>query len=257
MATWTDSSRPVSRRTCKPARDKPVSDQHPETDENKLIAQRRDKLQAWRERGEAYPNRFRRDAYAADLQAAHADESTETLEADAIRVRVAGRMLAKRVMGKASFAQVQDMTGTIQLHVRRDALPEGLYPEFKTWDLGDIIGAEGTLFRTRAGELTISVDRIVLLTKSLRPLPEKYHGLADQEARYRQRYPDLIMNPEVRRVFDPVVLDELFQPVRDSVGPDREKRVCEPERFQRRGVAHWSPPSIVRTPWSWAWPAPP
>ncbi|MFO7857973.1 MAG: lysine--tRNA ligase [Ectothiorhodospiraceae bacterium] len=179
-----------------------MSDQHPETDENKLIAQRRDKLQAWRERGEAFPNRFRRDAYAADLQAAHADESTETLEADAIRVRVAGRMLAKRVMGKASFAQVQDMTGTIQLHVRRDALPEGVYPEFKTWDLGDIIGAEGTLFRTRAGELTVSVDRLVLLTKSLRPLPEKYHGLADQEARYRQRYLDLIMNPEVRHVFE-------------------------------------------------------
>ena len=178
-----------------------MSKDTPETDENKLIAQRREKLQTWRETGAAFPNDFRRDAFAADLHAAHADQDTETLENEGVRVRVAGRMMAKRVMGKASFTQIQDMTGRIQLYVRRDDLPEGHYQDFKKWDVGDIVGAEGTLFRTRAGELTVNVDRIALLTKSLRPLPEKYHGLGDTEARYRQRYLDLMTNPDTRHLF--------------------------------------------------------
>ena len=172
-----------------------------QTDENKLIAERRRKLAEWRETGRAFPNDFRRDALAADLHARHGDQDGETLESAGIRVRVAGRMVGKRVMGKASFAHIQDMSGRIQLFLRRDDLPEGQYQAFKGWDVGDIVGAEGTLFRTRTGELSVKAGEVVLLTKSLRPLPEKYHGLTDQEARYRQRYVDLIMNDDSRRVF--------------------------------------------------------
>ena len=212
-----------------------MSKDTPETDENKLIAQRREKLQAWRETGAAFPNDFRRDAFAADLQAAHADQDTETLEHEGVRVRVAGRMMAKRVMGKASFTQIQDMTGRIQLYVRRDDLPEGHYQDFKKWDVGDIVGAEGTLFRTRAGELSVSVDRIALLTKSLRPLPEKYHGLTDQEARYRQRYLDMIMNPEVQQVFQ--LRSRTIQFIRDFLNARRFLEVETPMMQQIPGGA--------------------
>ena len=212
-----------------------MSKDTPETDENKLIAQRREKLQAWRETGAAFPNDFRRDAFAADLHAAHADQDTETLEGEGVRVRVAGRMMAKRVMGKASFTQIQDMTGRIQLYVRRDDLPEGHYQDFKKWDVGDIVGAEGTLFRTRAGELSVSVDRIALLTKSLRPLPEKYHGLTDQEARYRQRYLDMIMNPEVQQVFQ--LRSRTIQFIRDYLNARRFLEVETPMMQQIPGGA--------------------
>lgn len=212
-----------------------MSKDTPETDENKLIAQRREKLQTWRETGAAFPNDFRRDAFAADLHAAHADQDTETLENEGVRVRVAGRMMAKRVMGKASFTQIQDMTGRIQLYVRRDDLPEGHYQDFKKWDVGDIVGAEGTLFRTRAGELTVSVDRIALLTKSLRPLPEKYHGLTDQEARYRQRYLDMIMNPEVQQVFQ--LRSRTIQFIRDYLNARRFLEVETPMMQQIPGGA--------------------
>jgi lysyl-tRNA synthetase, class II len=173
----------------------------PELDENRLIAQRRDKLSALREAGSAYPNDFRRDALAADLHTRHDDADPEELQAAAIEVAVAGRMLGKRVMGKASFATLRDMTGDIQLFVQRDALPEGVYPAFKQWDLGDVLGARGTLFKTRTGELSIQVQELRLLTKSLRPLPEKFHGLSDLETRYRQRYVDLITSEETRALF--------------------------------------------------------
>jgi lysyl-tRNA synthetase class 2 len=172
-----------------------------EIDENKLIAQRRDKLNQLRSEGNAFPNDFRRDVLAAELQAEYGEKDNEFFEQESRRVVVAGRMMAKRVMGKASFAQIQDMSGRIQIFVQRDALAEGEYQKFKTWDVGDIIGAEGELFKTRTGELTVKVDCIRLLTKSLRPLPEKFHGLTDQEIRYRQRYVDLIMNEPVRETF--------------------------------------------------------
>ena len=170
-------------------------------DENKLIALRRQKLHELRQQGQAYPTDFRRDTLAADLHAAHGAQDSDTLDATALRVRVAGRMLAKRIMGKASFVRLRDMSGDIQLFIQKGALPEGVYETFKSWDLGDILGAEGTVFKTKTGELSIKVDTLRLLTKSLRPLPEKFHGLADQETRYRQRYVDLIMNESTRATF--------------------------------------------------------
>jgi len=173
-----------------------------EVDENALIAQRRSKLTALRAAGNAFPNDFRRTHLADDLHAAHGDKDKEELEALGLKVSVAGRLMAKRVMGKNSFAPLQDMTGRIQLFVSRDKLPEGFYnTQFKKWDIGDIVGAEGLLSKTDKGELTVKVDDIRLLTKSLRPLPEKFHGLSDQETRYRRRYIDLIMNEESRNTF--------------------------------------------------------
>ncbi|ANB03538.1 lysine--tRNA ligase [Ectothiorhodospira sp. BSL-9] len=171
-------------------------------DENKLIAQRREKLGKLREdNGAAFPNDFRRNVMAGELHAEYGEREPEWFESNAIRVAVAGRMMAKRVMGKASFTQLLDMSGRIQLFVQRDELPEGRYQEFKAWDVGDILGAEGTLFKTKTGELSVKVDSLRLLTKSLRPLPEKFHGLSDMETRYRQRYVDLIMNEPVREIF--------------------------------------------------------
>ena len=171
-------------------------------DENKLIAQRRDKLKQLRENGNPYPNHFRRDSLSASLHAQYDQFSKEELEEKNIRVVVAGRMMLQRVMGKASFATIKDMAGSIQLFVQRDSLPEGFYNEqFKKWDIGDIIGAEGVLFKTKTGELSVRVDCIELLTKALRPLPEKFKGLSDQETRYRQRYIDLITNDETRMTF--------------------------------------------------------
>jgi len=171
------------------------------SDESGLIAQRREKLRELREAGRAYPNDFRRDALAGELHEAYDELDEAELEARAVRVRVAGRMMAKRVMGKASFTHLQDMSGRIQLFLQRDALPDGVYRAFRSWDIGDIVGAEGLLFKTRTGELSVRAQRLELLSKSLRPLPEKFHGLQDQETRYRQRYLDLIVNPEVRETF--------------------------------------------------------
>ena len=170
-------------------------------DENSLIAQRRAKLDALRSTGNAFPNDFRRNSVAGELHAEYDDKENDVLEADPVRVSVAGRLMAKRVMGKASFVQLQDMSGRIQLFLQRDSLPEGVYQSFKGWDMGDIIGAEGELFKTKTGELSVRADSIRMLTKSLRPLPEKFHGLADQEMRYRQRYVDLIMNDVSRETF--------------------------------------------------------
>jgi len=171
-------------------------------DTNALIEQRRSKLSALREAGQAFPNDFRRDVMAGELHAEYGDKDNETLEASPLRVKAAGRMMSRRVMGKNSFAHIRDMSGQIQLFVARDAFPEGFYnEEFKKWDIGDIVGAEGVLFKTKMGELSIKVDSLQLLTKSLRPLPEKWHGLADVETRYRQRYLDLIANAPAREVF--------------------------------------------------------
>ena len=170
-------------------------------DENKLIAQRREKLAEMREQGVAFPSDFRRDSLAAKLQAEYGEKSKEDLEGTEVTVVVAGRLMAKRIMGKASFAQLQDSSGRIQLFVQRERLGEEVYNDFKHYDIGDIIGATGTLFKTKTDELSIKVSEIRLLTKSLRPLPEKFHGLTDMEQRYRQRYVDLIMNQESREAF--------------------------------------------------------
>lgn len=183
-----------------------MSDQKPipnpaEGDENKLTTQRREKLAALRERGQAFPNDFRRDALASGLHDAYGEAGAEELEARAVAVKLAGRLMTKRIMGKAAFAHLQDMSGQIQVFMQRDHLPEGVYQDFKSWDLGDIVGVTGQLFKTKTGELSVRVDQARLLTKSLRPLPEKFHGLTDAETCYRQRYLDLIMNADSRRVF--------------------------------------------------------
>src|SRR5580692_6654920 len=171
-----------------------------EPDENHLVAERRAKLAKLRESGNAFPNGFRRNARAADLAQAYGSKSPEALAAEAVRVSVAGRLRRKNVMGKGSFAKIEDGSGGIQVRLERDALHD-VYEDFKTWDVGDVIGVEGVLFLTKTGELTVRADRAVLLTKSLRPLPDKWHGITDTETRYRRRYVDLIMNEESRRVF--------------------------------------------------------
>jgi lysyl-tRNA synthetase class 2 len=170
-------------------------------DEHRLIAERRAKLQAIREEGIPFPNDFRRNVMAGELQAEYGEKDKETLEANPVRVSIAGRIMSKRVMGKLSFAHIQDMSGRIQLWIERDALPEGMYMRFKGWDIGDIIGVDGVLSKTSKGELSVKVEEFRLLTKSLRPLPDKWHGLTDTESRYRQRYIDLIMNEVTRSIF--------------------------------------------------------
>ena len=170
-------------------------------DENHIIAERREKLKAWRDSGKAYPNDFRRENLAARLDELYGEQSKEALEATPIQVTVAGRIMLKRVMGKASFVTVQDLSGRIQLYVTKDGVGEAVYDDFKRWDLGDIVGAVGTLFKTKTGELTVQCGEIRLLSKCLRPLPEKFHGLTDVEQKYRQRYLDLITNEETRFTF--------------------------------------------------------
>ncbi len=170
--------------------------------EHELIAERRRKLKALREKGPAYPNDFRRDALAAELHAMYDENDDEKLKEANIEVAVAGRMMAKRVMGKVAFIKLQDRSGQIQIFLQHDELPDGVYQDFKSWDLGDIVATRGALFRTKTGELSVRAGVCRLLSKCLRPLPEKFHGLRDQETRYRQRYLDLVMNPESRQVFE-------------------------------------------------------
>jgi lysyl-tRNA synthetase class 2 len=173
------------------------------SDENRLIAERRAKLAALRTQGIAFPNDFRRTDHAGDLQQQYGDAGKwtgEALEGEGRRVALAGRLLAKRVMGKAAFAQVQDVSGRIQLFLQSTTLGDA-YEAFKGWDVGDIVAATGTLMRTKTGELSVKADALRLLVKSLRPLPDKWHGLSDVEQRYRQRYVDLIVTPEAREVF--------------------------------------------------------
>ena len=164
-------------------------------------AQRRAKLAELRARGQAYPNDFRRDAEAGPLHEQFAGTDAETLEREPVAVAVAGRMMTRRIMGKASFAHLRDGTGSIQIHLRRDDLPEGQYAGFRKFDLGDVVAVEGTMFRTKTGELSVKARSVRLLVKSLLPLPEKFHGLADVETRYRRRYVDLIVNERSRKVF--------------------------------------------------------
>ncbi len=184
-------------------------------DEQEHIRQRRSKLSELRDSGAiAFPTDFRRDVVAGELIAEYGEKSKEELEAEPRRVKIAGRMMTRRIMGKASFVHLQDMSGKMQLYVTRDTLPEGFYNDiFKKWDIGDIIGAEGVLFRTQTGELSVKVDDIRLLTKALRPLPEKYHGIADQEIKYRQRYLDLIMSEDTRNTF--LVRSKIVAYIRD------------------------------------------
>ncbi len=171
-------------------------------DLNNELKTRREKLAALREQGVAFPNDFRRDHTSDQLHADFDGKENEELEALNVEVAVAGRMMTRRIMGKASFVTLQDVGGRIQLYVARDDLAEGVYnDQFKKWDLGDIIAARGKLFKTKTGELSIHCTELRLLTKALRPLPDKFHGLQDQEARYRQRYLDLISNDESRKTF--------------------------------------------------------
>ncbi len=174
----------------------------PQEELNDILAARKEKLDAMREKGQAFPNDFRRKDISDKLHAKYNEKTKEELEELAVEVTVAGRMMTRRIMGKASFATIQDMGGRVQVYVARDNLAEGFYnTEFKKWDLGDIVGAKGTLFKTKTDELSIKVSEIRILTKALRPLPDKFHGLSDTEACYRQRYLDLIANEESRKTF--------------------------------------------------------
>jgi len=181
-----------------------MEEQHPPAgqDSNQIIAERRAKLSALRAAGSAYPNDFRREDLAADIVAQHDKTDRDALETNPVAVTVAGRIMLKRVMGKASFATIQDMSGRLQLYVSDGDTGQAAHEAFKHYDIGDIIGASGTLFKTRTGELTVRVRELRLLAKSLRPLPEKFHGLADQEVKYRQRYLDLIVNEDARSKFE-------------------------------------------------------
>jgi lysyl-tRNA synthetase, class II len=175
-------------------------------DDNKLVAERREKLGAWRAQAQAagqaaFPNDFKPQQRAAELLRTHDNTPNEELEPQQVAVSVAGRLMLKRVMGKASFGTVQDATERIQLFVTRDGVGEASYELFKQMDLGDIVGAEGLLFKTKTGELSVRVSTLRLLTKSLRPLPDKHHGMADQEQKYRQRYLDLIADDAARSRF--------------------------------------------------------
>lgn len=170
-------------------------------DLNEQLLQRKQKLAALREKGNPFPNDFRRDDLASAIHATYDEKDNTSLESENNVVTVAGRIMMRRLMGKASFVHLQDMTGKIQLYIRQDHLPEGEYEEFLNWDIGDIIGATGAVFKTKTGELSVKTSQVRLLTKALRPLPDKWHGLADQEMRYRQRYLDLIVNEKSRQVF--------------------------------------------------------
>jgi len=181
-------------------------------DDNHIIAERREKLAQWRRSGRAFPNDFSRENTAGKLDELYGDKDAEALAANPVQVRVAGRIMLKRVMGKASFITIQDLSGRIQLYVKRDEVGQEVYDDFKHWDIGDIVGCVGTLFKTKTGELTVQASEIRLLTKSLRPLPDKFHGLTDQEQKYRQRYLDLIMNEQTRFTF--VARSRMVQSIR-------------------------------------------
>ncbi len=184
----------------------------PQQDENQIITERREKLKKLREQGVAFPNDFQREHFTGELQAAYGETSKEDLETASITVSVAGRMMLQRVMGKASFATVQDMGGRIQFYINDEGVGADVHESFKHWDMGDIIAAQGVLFKTNKGELSVRVSELRLLTKSLRPLPEKFHGLADQEQKYRQRYLDLMTNEETRKTF--MLRSQIIQAIR-------------------------------------------
>ena len=185
----------------------------PEQDENHIIAERRAKLAEWKATGKAYPNDFSRENTAGKIAEMYEAKSGEELEAAPVEVKVAGRVMLKRVMGKASFITISDLSGRIQIYVARDKVGEETYTAFKRWDIGDIVGVVGTVFRTKTNELTVQASEIRLLSKSLRPLPEKFHGLTDQEQKYRMRHLDLIMNEQSRFTF--VARSRIVQSIRN------------------------------------------
>ncbi|CRZ19601.1 lysine--tRNA ligase [Kingella kingae] len=196
-----------------------MTDQNPnpqveeQLDENQIIAIRREKLNEIRKQGVAFPNDFRRDSFASELHKQYDALSKEELDPQEIPVKIAGRMMLKRQMGKASFATIQDVSGQIQLYLNNKGVSQDILDAFNHWDMGDIVGAVGTLFKTNHGELTVRVSEIRLLTKSLRPLPSKFHGLSDQETKYRQRYVDLIANPDSRETF--IKRSQIVQSIRN------------------------------------------
>ena len=187
-------------------------------EENKLVEERREKLRALRAQGIAFPNDFRRKDLASELHGKFGEKTKEELEPLKAETTVAGRMVLKRVMGKASFATLQDQSGRIQLYISNDATGAETHERFKHWDLGDIVGASGTLFKTKTGELTVHAGSLRLLAKALRPLPEKFHGIADQELKYRQRYVDLIVSDTSRDVVFKRI--RIIQALRAAMGED-------------------------------------
>lgn len=203
-----------------------VQHEEPRQDENEIMALRREKLDHIREKGIAFPNDFRRDSFAGDLHSRYDALDKEILDPQGVAVKIAGRMMLKRAMGKASFATVQDVSGQIQVYINNQGVGEAVHDDFKHWDLGDIIGVEGTLFKTNHGELTVRAATVRLLSKSLRPLPDKFHGLNDQEMKYRQRYVDLITNSESRDVF--IKRSKIIQTVRNYMVGERYLEVETP-----------------------------
>jgi lysyl-tRNA synthetase class 2 len=208
-------------------------------DENQIMAERRQKLKAIRDKGIAFPNDFKRSAFARDLKEEYAGKPGEALEAEGIEVAVAGRMMLKRVMGKASFATLQDVTGSIQVYLSNDGIGAEAHSDFKHWDSGDILGVKGTLFITKTGELTVKGSEVRLLSKSLRPLPDKFHGLTDQEQKYRQRYLDLIMNADSRDVF--FKRSQIIQCIREVMIGERYLEVETPMMHPIPGGASAKP----------------
>jgi len=190
-----------------------LTHEHTHEHDNEQIRQRQQKLSDLRQLGNAFPNDFRRQHLAMDLLNHYNVYENDVLESKSILVSIAGRMMTRRLMGKASFVHLQDMSGRIQLYIRQDALPTDQYEAFQSWDLGDILGVEGVLFKTKTGELSIKVTHIRLLTKALRPLPDKWHGLQNQEACYRQRYLDLIVNEHSRSTF--IIRSKVVQAIRE------------------------------------------
>lgn len=195
-------------------------------DENQIMALRREKLHALQEAGNAYPNDFRRDAFAGDLQSQYEAVDKEGLVEKAVKVKVVGRMMLKRNMGKASFATIQDVSGQIQLYINNQGVGEDVHDAFKHWDLGDIVACEGELMKTNHGELTVRASTLRLLTKSLRPLPDKHKGLSDQEAKYRQRYVDLMTNTDSRDTF--IKRSQIVQTIRNFMASERYLEVETP-----------------------------
>ena len=209
-------------------------------EENHIIAERRAKLQLLRDANAAYPNDFRRKDYFADLHAKYDAEDRETFEAsEKVEVQTAGRIMLKRVMGKVSFLTVKDMTGTIQYFVTRDALGEEAYKNFKTWDVGDIVGSTGYLFKTKTGELSVHVETLRLLTKSIRPLPDKHKGITDPELIYRQRYVDLMTNDVSRNLF--ITRSKMITAIRDFMTQHRFLEVETPMLHPIPGGANAKP----------------
>ena len=221
-----------------------MTDQNPipqeeQLDENQIIAIRREKLNQLRQQGIAYPNDFKRDSFAADLHEQYDNTSKEELDPQNIPVKIAGRMMLKRQMGKATFATVQDVSGSIQLYLNNKSVSQDILDDFNHWDMGDIIGATGTLFKTNHGELTVRVSEIRLLSKSLRPLPDKHKGLSDQETKYRQRYVDLIANQESRDTF--IKRSQIIQSVRNFMVGEKYLEVETPMMHSIPGGATAKP----------------